>query len=123
MLTVLYSGGGRYRGHNKLVPARERRGPFGRQRVNAALDPGEPAIDIAQQNAGGIGDGRANVAGAARASRERGGAGERLLTIGGHDWRSCRSAECGIAVAGPMLMDKSSAASHILAGTPRYGLD
>ena len=57
-LTVLYSGaGGRYRGHVSLGPARERRVAFGRQRVNAPLDPGEPAVDIAQQNAGGIGDG------------------------------------------------------------------
>jgi hypothetical protein len=58
VLTVVYSGaGGRYRGHVSLGPARERRGAFGRQRVNAPLDPGEPAVDIAQQNAGGIGDG------------------------------------------------------------------
>ena len=52
-----------------------------------------------------------------------GGAGERLLTIGGHDWRSCRPAGCGIAVARPMLMDKPSAASRILAGTPWLGFD
>jgi hypothetical protein len=58
MLMVLHSRvGGRYRVHNRLGPARERRGAFGRQRVNAPLDPGEPAVDIAQQNAGGIGDG------------------------------------------------------------------
>ena len=58
-----------------------------------------------------------------RASRERGGAGERLLTIGGHDRRSCRSAECGIALACPMLVNKSDAASLILAGTPWLGVD
>jgi hypothetical protein len=87
MLMVLHSRvGGHYRVHNRLGPPRERRGAFGRQRVNAPLDPGEPAVDIAQQNAGGIRNDGPNLPSAARAPSERGGTGERLLTIGGHDW-------------------------------------
>jgi len=57
MLMVLYSGAGKlYRGHVSLGPPRERRGAFGRQRVNTPLDPGEPAVDIAQENVGGVWD-------------------------------------------------------------------
>jgi hypothetical protein len=58
MLMVLHSRvGGRYRVHNRLGPARQCGCTFGGERVNAALNPGEPAVDIAQENAGGVWDG------------------------------------------------------------------
>src|SRR5271166_2896102 len=72
-------------GHNWLRPAGERRSAFRGQFVDAALNPGEPAVDVAQENIGSIGDRRTDFGGAARAFRERGGAGKRLLPIGGHD--------------------------------------
>jgi hypothetical protein len=57
MLTVLHSGAdGCYRRHNMLGPPGERRRTFGSERVDAALNAGEPAVNIAQQNAGGVWD-------------------------------------------------------------------
>ena len=43
-------------GHYGLGPARQCGGTLGGERVNAALNPGEPAVDIAQENAGGVWD-------------------------------------------------------------------
>ena len=55
VLTVLHSrADGCYRRHNMLGPPGERRRTFGSERVDAALNAGKPAVDIAQQNAGGI---------------------------------------------------------------------
>ena len=90
--------------------------PWG-EPVNAALDPGEPAVDVAQENAGGAWDNRPNVPRAARATGERGSAGERLLPVGGHDWHLGRSPESGVAYPAAMFLNKPCAALWVLAGT------
>jgi hypothetical protein len=57
MLNVLHSGADRrYRRHKLLGPPGERRRAFGSERVDAALDAREPAVDIAEENAGGVRD-------------------------------------------------------------------
>src|SRR5690349_6029857 len=64
-----------------LRPARERGGALGRETIDAALVTDEPAVDVAQQDLGRVGNGCGELARAARALGERGSAGERLLAV------------------------------------------
>ena len=110
-------------GHNWLGPAGERRSAFRSQLVDAALNTDEPAVNVAQENIGSVGDRRTDFGGAARAFRELGGAGERLLPISRHNWHLGRSPESGITYPAAMLLDQPSAALGVLAGTPWFRLN
>src|SRR5713226_2759512 len=103
-----------------LVP--QRRGACLRQRIDAAFDAAEPAVHIAQQYLGCIRDDRLDLGCAPRPLRQRRGAGERLLAVGGHDRRLRHSAQCRIADPAPMLIDQAHAPTRILARTPRSRL-
>src|SRR5262249_24620888 len=109
------------RGH--LRPTRKRRRTFRRQRISAALDTEEPAVDIAQQNLRRIRDGASDLGGAPRTVRERSGAGERLLPISGHDRRLAAAPGGGIAEPPPMFLEQARATPPVAARTPRSRLD
>ena len=110
-------------GHYGLGPPSQRGGTLVRERVNAAFDPGEPPVDIAQKNAGRVWDDRPNLLSAARAPGQGGGTDKRLLPIGGHDWHLGRSAESGITYPASMFLNQPCTALGVLAGTPWFRLN
>src|SRR4051794_108391 len=76
------------------------------QDVNAALGAFEPSIDIVQQNLGRVRNRRREIANTAAASRQRAGAGQRLLAIRRHD-RGAGAASYGrVALSALMLGDE-----------------
>ena len=87
--------------------------------INAALNSGEAnsAVDVAQENAGGVWDERTYLPMQRRAP---GGAAKRLLPIGGHDWHLGRSPESGITYPPAIFLNQPSAALWRLADVPRY---
>src|SRR5262245_6830601 len=107
----------------RLRPTRQRRRSLRGQRVRAAFDAQEPAVDVAQQNLRRIRDCNFDVPGAPGPARQRSRAGECLLAVRGHDRRLTASAEHGIAETPPMLVDEPRSALAIAARAPRDGLD
>src|SRR5665213_213244 len=79
------------------------------QDIDTALGAVEPAVDVVQQNFRRVGNLRLEIAHPPRPLRQRRGAGQRLLTIGGHDRRPRAAAQRRIALAAPVLGDEARA--------------
>jgi hypothetical protein len=73
----------------------------------------EPAIDIAQQNAAGVGDGGPQVARPPGAGAHSSGAGERALAIGGHNRLAGRASGRRVAVPLRVLVEEPGAAAQV----------
>src|SRR6185437_1477543 len=104
-------------------PADERGLSFGGEHVDAALDAGEPAIIIVQQDLRCRWYLDPELARPSRAGRQRRGAGERLLAVGGHDREPRAAAQRRVAAAPVVLVDETRAAPVVAARLPRAGLD
>src|SRR6185312_10643791 len=104
-------------------PADERRLALGGEGVDAALDPGEPAVIIVQQDLRRCRYLDPELTCRARAGGQRGGAGERLLAVGGHDRLPGAAALRRVAAASVVLVDEARAAPMVAARLPRAGLD
>src|SRR6516225_10867 len=98
--------GRRRRGGERLRPAPQRRLAEPGQPIPAGRDALEPAVSVAQQNPAGIGRGLLEIARPAGTRQEPGGAGERPLAIGGHDWPAGRAAKRRIAPTPRVLAEK-----------------
>src|SRR4051794_22169746 len=86
-----------------LRPALQRGVPGLRQTIDTALCAIEPAIHVVLKNLGCIGNLRLEIAPPPRAIRHGECAGQRLLSVGGHDRRTRAAPEDGVALAAPMF--------------------
>lgn len=96
--------------------------PIG-ERVDAALDPHEPAIDIPLKDFRGIGQGGFQVPRPRWRLRQGSSASQGLLAICRHDWLPGTAAGGGITLAPPMLVDNLGTALGVPSRSPGCGLD
>src|SRR5436853_7824521 len=101
-----------------LRPTRQRRCARRRESIPAARDTEEPAVDVAQQNLGRIGNRAFDLGCAPWAAGQRSRAGERLLAVGGHDRRPANAAGNRITQTPPVLVEQANSTPRIHARAP-----
>src|SRR5437868_10395404 len=93
------------------------------ERIDTALDPDEPAVDVAEEDLPCIRRVRLEVAWAGRFQRQRRRTSQGLLAVGCHDRLARAASRCRVAAASAVLFDNSGAAFGVAPGSPRHRLD
>src|SRR3954463_16533252 len=94
-------------------PPHERRLAALRERIDAALDPDEPAVNVAEKDLRRIRCVRFEVAWPGRFQRQRRRTRQGLLAVGRHDRLPRAASRCRVAAAPAVLFDNPGAALGI----------
>ena len=106
-----------------LAPAQQG-GPAGiRERINAAFDPDKPAINVSEQDLGGVGQGRFQIPWPCGALGQGSRAGECLLPIRCHEGLAHAAARDRIAVTPPVFLHDAGSTLAIAPRPPGNRLD
>src|SRR5262249_11298988 len=92
-----------------------------RERINAAAGAPKPAVDIALEDLGRIGDRGLQIPGPLKAKADVGRAGQSLLAVSCHDRSARPAARHGDALPSPAFLDKARAAAVVAARHRPFG--